>query len=420
MTDLKRGLKHVLVLNRSFWPDSEATGQFITELCTRLADKYQITVISGRSYYIKEDNFKFFSLYKKEKLCKLNIFRVRHTRFWKGNLFGRVINWLTYIFVAFMLASKTKADLIIVATDPPFLGIAAMLLKKIKPIPFIYNCRDLYLDAAVGLGKLKSRGLIARVYDYFDRAAFNSALKVVPLGISMKKRLIAKGVSEDKLHVISDWVDTDIIKPVPKEQNYLLDKFGLKGKFVIMYSGNMGLTQSLDLILRAAAAFKDSSLVSFVFVGEGAAKESLKDLAASLLIKNILFLPYQPMNMLSYSLGMADLHIISFKKGLSGAIVPSKMYGIMAAARPYLIIGDEDCEPQIVARDFGCGLWVEAGDIGAIIKTIQWSYDHKSELVQMGINGRRVAEDKFAKDIVIREWFELLGDLSTDEKYTYR
>jgi len=416
---VQQKLKHILVMNRSFWPDTEATGQFITELCKGLTDKYEITVISGRSYYIKEDNFKLFCLYKKERLGKIKILRARHTRFWKTNLAGRIINWTTYTLIAFSLALQTKVDLIIVATDPPFLGIAAMLLGKIKSIPFIYNCRDLYIDAAVALGKLKPHGLVARSYDYFDTIAFNSSLAIVPLGVNMGNRLIVKGVAKEKIRVISDWVDTNIIKPVPKEQNPLLDKFGLKGKFVIMYSGNIGLTQDLDLILKVAADFKARSSVFFIFAGEGAAKENLKRLAAALAINNILFLPYQPIDMLSYSLSMADLHIISFKKCLSAAIVPSKMYGIMSTGRPYLIVGDQESEPARIARDFQCGLWAQAGDIEAITKSIAWSYDHQPELTQMGINGRRVAEEKFAKDVVIKEWLNLLDGFDTDEKHTY-
>jgi len=399
-------------MNRSFHPDTEATGQFITELCLRLSDKYEVTVIAGRSYYIRKDCFKPLSLWKKEKLGTINIIRVRHTRFWKGRLPGRIINWITYCLIAFFAALRIKTDLVFVATDPPVLGILAMVLRKIKASPFIYNCRDLYVDAAVGLGKLKPKGLIARAYDYLDVLAFNSASVVVPIGLSMQRRLVAKGVQEEKINIISDWVDVNVIKPVPTGENYLLDRFGLKDKFVVMYSGNMGLTQDLDILLKACARFKDSADVFFVFAGEGAIKETLKSLAISLGINNILFLPYQPMEMLSYSLCMADLHIISFKKGLSGAIVPSKMYGIMSAAKPYLIIGDKDSEPARIAADFRCGILVEAGDVETIAKAIQWGHEHRQELVDMGINGRRVAKEKFSKDVVIGEWFRLLDELA--------
>lgn len=412
MRDTENRLKHILFFSRSFWPDTEATGQFITELCAELANKYKVTVIAGCSYYIKEDYFRAFSLYRKEKLGKVTIFRVMHTKFWKGNLVGRIMNWLTYGILALLVALRLKkVDLIIISTDPPFLGILAMVLKKIKSTAFIYNCRDLYFDVAMVLGKLKP-GLIAKVYDYLDKKAFNAAATVVPLGLSMQRRLIAKGVDRRRIRVISDWVDTGVIKPVAKENNPLLRELGLENKFIIMYSGNIGLTQNLDSILRAVADIKKPSSFFLVFAGEGAAKKGLRELAQELGVQEVLFLPYQPMEMLSYSLGMADLHIVSFQKGLSGAIVPSKVYGIMAAARPYLAIGDKESEPAILANEFGCGLLVEPDDIVGITKAFDWALAHTEELRQMGKRGRELAEARFDKNSVLKDWFSLLEDFN--------
>lgn len=405
-------LKKILVMNRSFWPDSEATGQFIAELCLRLSDKYEITAVAGRSYYIKKDGFRPFSLYKKERLGKINIIRLRHTRFWKGRLLGRLANWFTYALLAFFAALGSKADLIIIATDPPLLGILAMWTKRIKRVPYVYQCNDLYVDVAVELGKLKPNGLIARVFNYLDVSAFNSAYKVVPIGLTMQRRLYAKGVRQENMRVISNWVDADAIKPVPKQENLLLESLGLKDKFIVMYSGNMGLTQDLDIFLEACARCKDLAGMFFILAGQGAMKKELESRAVSLGIKNILFLPYQPMDMLAQSLGMADLHVISFRKGLSGAIVPSKMYGIMAAAKPYLIIGDADSEPALLARQLNCGLTAQAGDIAGITEAIKWCYTHKQELLAIGNNGRRAAEEKFSKDIILGQWLSLLEEFS--------
>lgn len=400
--------KHILILNRSFWPDIEATGQFLTELCERLAKSYRITVIAGRSYYLK-DSFKFGRLYKQEILHGIEIIRVRHTKIWKANILGRIINWLTYGILAFIVALRIKPHLIIACTDPPFLGIIAMLISRLRHIPFIYNCRDLYPDGVLALGKLK-KGFVSNSFDYLNRKALSAACFVVCLGASMKDRLIKKGIPESHIKVIPDWVDTSAINPVPKNNNPLFRKLGFKNKFIIMYSGNIGLSQDFSSILNSISMVKDRSCFDLVFIGDGAAKENLKEQSQKLGLENVLFFPYQPKDMLSFSLSMADLHIIPLKKGMSGMIIPSKVYGIMAAARPYLAITDMHSEPARIAKEFNCGLWAKPQDIEAITEIINWALVHPDELEEMGNRGRRVAERHFDKELIIKEWFKRLDE----------
>lgn len=400
--------KHILVFNRSFWPDIEATGQFLTELCEQLAKRYKITVIAGRSYYEeKEELFRRGRFNRREIYKGIEILRVRHTKFWKGNLLGRITNWLTYSISAFLVALKIKPGAIIACTDPPFIGIIAMLLSRLNSIPFIYNCRDAYPDVALELGRLKP-GFLSRIFDYLNKKAFLKASLVVCLGISMETRLRTKGVPEEHLRVIPDWADTSIIKPLPKKDNPFLRKFGLWDKFIVMYSGNIGLSQDFSSILHSLAMVEDSSSFYLIFIGEGSNKESLKEKVRSLGLKNVLFLTYQPQDMLSFSLGMADLHIVPLKKGLSGAIVPSKVYSIMAAGRPYLAITDKESEPARLIEEFGCGLWAAPGDTKAIAEELSWALTHREKLKEMGKIARRIAEIKFDKNVIMNEWLKII------------
>lgn len=402
--------KHILVLNRSFWPDTEATGQLLTELCEQLAKVYKVTVIAGHSYYIK-GLFKPFRLYSREIFNGIEILRVRNTRFWKASLIGRIINWCTYSMLVFVAALNIKPKIIIACTDPPFLGIIAMLLGRLKSIPFIYNCRDLFPDVGWELGKLTKSSFLSQSYDYFNKNAFKKALLVICLGQSMKNRIFSKGIPQERIRVIPDWVDTSTIKPVSKKDNPFLEKLGLKNKFIIMYSGNIGLTQNLSLILEAVTLIKDTHSYYLLFLGEGAAKASLKEQARSWGIENVLFLPYQPKDMLSFSLSMADLHIVSLKKGMAGVIVPSKIYGIMAVGRPYLAITDAESEAVCIAQEYGCGLWVSPDDIGKIAGSLEWALNHPVELEEMGRVARHIAQTQFDKNIVINEWLKILGTL---------
>lgn len=386
----------------------EATGQFLTELCERLAERYEVTVIAGRSYYAKREAFRPYSLYSSEIFNGINILRVRHTRFWKGNLLGRFINWFTYTALSFLAALVIKPSLMVACTDPPFLGIIAMVISRLKSAPFIYNTRDLYPDVAIELGKLK-RGFLSCMFDYLNKKALYAAAIVVPLGQSMEDRLISKGVPKERIRVIPDWVDTSMIKPIPKKENPLAEKFGLADKFVIMYSGNIGLSQDFSLILRSITTVKSELPFYLVFIGEGSVKEKLIHEVKSLGLKNVMFLSYQPLETLSFSLGLADLHLIPLKKGMAGTIVPSKVYGIMAAGRPYLAITDKESEPARIALEFKCGLWTEPENSKALSEGINWALNHPAELGEMGKAGRRLAETKFDKGIVINDWFKLLG-----------
>lgn len=406
---------HILVLNRSFWPDIEATGQSLTELSEELAKIYRVTAIVGRSYYVEKDAFKPLQFYRRELFNNIEILRVRHTRFWKEIFVGRLINWLTYCVLTFIIALRMKPKITIACTDPPFLGIIAMVIKYLKSITYIYNCRDLYPDSALEIKRLEP-GPVSYIFDYFNNKSLKASCFVVALGLSMKDRMVkTKGIPPEHIKVIPDWVDASKISPVLKNNNPLRERFGLKDKFVIMYSGNIGLSQDFSSILKSIATIKERTFFSLIFIGEGAGKENLKKEVKQLGLENVLFLSYQPQDTLSFSLGMADLHIIPLKKGMAGASVPSKMYGILAAGRPYLAITDKESEPARLVEEFGCGLWVSPDDIKVIAKTIGWAINHPDELEKMGRIGRQIAVTKFDKEVVTKEWFGLLESLIDEQ-----
>lgn len=404
---LKKKTK-LLFLNRSFWPDVESTGQFFGELCEELAKKYEVVFIAGRSYYKKDLPFKPFVLYRKESFLEIKIIRVRNTLFRKDNLSGRIINWLTYGALAFCVLIKENPKLIVVGTDPPFLGILAMLNKWLKSVSYIYNCRDLYPDVAYALHKLNKGNILGRLFDYLNRMALNSSCKVVCLGESMQQELRLKGVKSGDLLVIYDWVDTAMINPVAKEDNYLLKELNLKGSFVILYSGNLGLAQDFTSFLESACKIQERMSFSIVFIGDGAGKRRLQEKVVALGLKNVLFLPYQSKENLSISLSMADLHLVPLAKGMAGAIVPSKVYGIMAAGRPFLAICDAESEPALIIKEFGCGLWVDPGNHKSVAESIIWAMDNPLAIKEMGLSGRKLAEEAFSKNILIKQWFKLL------------
>ena len=408
--EIEEKKKHILIFNRSFWPDIESTGQLITELCGQLIEKYEITAIVGRSYYVKNDTFKQNVFYDRKVFNGIEIIRTKHTIFWKGNLIGRIINWVTYGILSFAISLKIKTDLIIANTDPPFLGLMALLISRFKGTPYIYNCMDIYPDIGLELGRLKE-GMVSRLIDYLNKKALKGASFVVCLGKSMKNRLEKKSVSPEAIKIITSWVDVDAIKPIAKERNPFLRRYKIKDKFVIMYSGNLGLSQEFDSVLEVLSCMKMHFPFYLVFIGEGAGKEKLKKQIKLLGLDNALFLSYQPKEQLSFSLSAADLHIIPLRKGMAGTIVPSKVYAVMAVARPYLAVTDRESEPAQLVNKHGCGLWAPPDDSEKINQALKWAFGHQEDLRKMGKIGRKVVEDNFDKDIVIPKWFELIENI---------
>ena len=397
-------MKKVFFINRSFYPDIEATGQFYTELCEELKDKFDITFICGLSYYIKNERFRFF---KREKFKNIKIIRVKHTIFWKGNIFGRVINWITFCFNSFLILYKIKPEILICGTDPPLLGIISYILKKLKNIKYIYSCNDLYPDIAVSLNTLKNKFLI-KFFDYLNKKAFKNSLKIVSLGEDMKELIVKKGINKNKVIVITNWVDTKKIYPLNKEENIFLKKYNLNDEFILIYSGNIGLPHNLENLIYAFEKVNKKNW-KMIFIGDGVKKDEILKLTFQKnLSDKILFLPYQPKEFLIHSLNAADLHVVSLKKEAKGACVPSKIYAIIGCGKPFLSISDEDSNSSIIAKKYNCGIVADPESVEDIKDKIEWAIENKEKLKELGENARKVAISEFDKEIVIRKWENLI------------
>jgi colanic acid biosynthesis glycosyl transferase WcaI len=385
------GRTRVLFLNRSFWPDREATGQFLTELCDDLSQDHEVTIVAGPSYQADRDDRAGFRLWSRECRGSISIIRTWGTRFSKSNLAGRLVNLGTYYLLAAIVAFRLpRPDVIVAETDPPLLGALAAVLKRRWGCRLIYNVRDLYPDIAEVTGGVRSPfllELLRRGNDY----AYERADLIVTLGHDMAQRIIDKGVPSSKVVVVPDWVDCGRIRPL--DSNPFRRSFG--DKFVVMYSGNMGLSQQLDGVLEAADRLRDDQRILFALIGEGARKKWLEERARAMGLPNVIFLPYQPLENLSQSLSAADLHLIPIAPGAAGCLVPSKIYGILAAGRPFIAMMEENAEVAQIAREDAVGFVVRPGDVDALIGAIREAVEAPEHLKQMGVRARRLAEQRF-------------------------
>lgn len=402
---------NILIFNRSFYPDIEATGQFLTELTEDLT-KYghNVTVIAGNSS--KEKTKKILLFVSKDKYKQIDILRVGQTGFFKKNLFFRLINLTTYFINAFLAGFlvKDKPDVVVAQTDPPVLGLLGYFFAKWYKAKFIYYCNDIYPEIGIVTGKL-TNPILNLLLKQINLFSFKSADKVVCLGESMKKNIIDKGIEKDKIDIVHYWADTTLLYPVDKEKNPFIRANNLRNKFIVMYSGNIGLTQNLDKVIEVARYFKEKKDLVFLLIGEGANKSKLITLSNNYGLTNVNFLPYVPKESLHDSLSAANVHLITFQKGLSGVLLPSKVYGILACGKPFIAWVDKESEIYSIAHNYKCGMTVMPNDLEAMKKAIEWTANNPAELEKMGKNSRDTAVNYFDRKIGTGNFNRMLQEM---------
>jgi glycosyltransferase involved in cell wall biosynthesis len=268
-----------------------------------------------------------------------------------------------------------------------------LLLRWLRGSKLVIYLQDIHPQIAVAVGKLPE-GWLSRSLERCFVFAYRRADAVVVLSRDMERTLLGLGVSRSRLVRVPNWVDCGRVRP-GAEQNEFRAKHGLVGKFVVMYSGNMGLTQRLEDLLVVAERLKsDRPDVVFVFIGDGASRARLEALARRLRLANVRFLDYQPKSQLSQS--------------LKGLMMPSKLYGILAVGKPSLVISDADSELAEVVRDSGAGLCAPHGDVERLRDAIVWCHDHPAELQAMGANGRRLAESDYDRGVSTQRFSQVL------------
>ena len=401
-------LNSILFLNRSFYPDVESTGQLLTELCQELADDFEIHVICGNPLYRKVKNSFLIS---KSNYKNITIWRINNSSFPKKHLFTRLINLVSYFIPCFFkVTSFKKVSCIISETDPPLLGLIAYFYSKVRNCPFIYYVQDLWPNVGIVNGKL-TNPLIIKILKRANKFLYDNSDKIVVPGTDMKKRLGEENnIPSSKIKVVENWADPSQIYPIKPEQNVFLREDFLKDKFVVMYSGNIGLSQDLKNIIYSANSLKEIHDIIFVLIGEGAYKKRLVDLSSSLGLKNMKFLTYQEKDNLKFTLSAAHIHLVPMIKGMGGYIVPSKVYGIMAAGRPYIAALDKDSEIHKMTVEFNCGINVRPSDIEELKNGVLWAYNHKQEIERMGENGRTALEKFYSIKVCTQKFKKVIED----------
>jgi colanic acid biosynthesis glycosyl transferase WcaI len=408
-----------IFINRYFHPDHSATSQMLSPLAFALAARGDtVHVVTSRQRYDAPGD----SLPAIETIDGVRIHRIWTTRFGRSNLAGRALDYLTFYLSAAVMTGRLagRGDVVIAKTDPPMMSVIAGPVARLKGAKLVNWLQDVFPEIAMAAGL--GTGAVGRAGYGFLQALRNRSLvgaaMTVAVGERMAEHVTRFGVPAARVRVIANWADGDLIVPVSMAVNALRREWGLEDAFVVGYSGNLGRAHEYETFLDAIgrlerrAAGNAARPVVWLFVGGGALYGQMAAEVARRGLHSVRFQPYQPRERLAQSLSAADVHLVSLRPQLEGLVVPSKYYGIAAAGRPAIFVGDSDGEiARCLARD-ATGLTVAPGDGAGLADTIERLATDPDAAAQMGERARAAFDREFSRARAIWQWTTLLDQVA--------
>jgi glycosyltransferase involved in cell wall biosynthesis len=397
----------VVFVNRYFHPDQSASSQMLTDLAAALSRAgFEIHILCSRQRYDEPAA----NLAPRESVGNVSVHRVWTSRFGRGRLLGRALDYATFYCSSWlaMLRLLRSGDTIVAKTDPPLLSIVALSAAKLKGAQLINWLQDVFPEVATVLGA----NPLPRPLDSLLRRMRNRSLRSarfnIVLGRRMHERLLGIGIAEDKIRIIENWAEPVVGAPLMSRHSALRTALNLQDKFIVGYSGNLGRAHDFQTLLDAADMLRADTKILFLMIGGGAAMTRLAGAVDRRGLKNFRFLPYQPRESLADALAAADVHWLSLIPELEGLIVPSKFYGILAAGRPAIFIGDPEGE---IAREIdacGCGATVRIADARELMQLLKDWKGNSGHRDDMGRRGYERYQERYCAARAFAAWAEIL------------
>lgn len=323
-----------------------------------------------------------------------------------------VLRALRYVFSCIIQFNRSvfakdarQCDVMFITSTPPIKGAMAGLAKKFNHKPIVYNLQDIFPDSLVGTGLAKKGGLLWKIGRRIENYTYKNADKIIVISEDFKKNIMAKGVPEEKIEVIYNWVDENAVLPVAKADNPLFEEFGLdREKFTVVYAGNLGNAQNISIVLDAAYMLPE---IQFAVFGTGGIEDEIRKRIAAENLANVHLNPLQPMERVSqvYSLGHAC--IVSCKSGLGGSAMPSKTWNIMSCGRPVVASFDEGELKDILEKN-NCGVFSHAGNVQEFVEAIKALAADPSRCEKMGRNARQFILDNLTKEVGTKKYVDVI------------
>jgi colanic acid biosynthesis glycosyl transferase WcaI len=401
----------LILINRYFFPDESATSRMLTSLAQSLVkNEWSVHILASRSLH----NDPSIRLAERETVGGVEVYRLRTTAFGRNWLPGRAIDYATFHLATMwhLLRLARRNDICIVCTDPPLTSVIALLPMWLRGSVLVNWLHDLFPEVAIENGIGTRRGALTRIALWLrDLSLHRAAVNVTPMQ-GMTKYLASRSIAADALMTIHHWSDGDAIRPVAPDRNALRSEWGLGERFVVGYSGNFGRAHDFSTFLNAAERLRDHRDIVFTFVGSGHQKDAIERAVAERGLSNVLLKPLQPRERLAEALGVADLHLISLLPAMEPFVVPSKLYGILAAGRPAAFVGDVSGEIATVLRIGDCGRSIPPGDDERLAHVIL-DLAHDPELrTRLGRNARTLFETHYTEARGTTAWQRVLNEIA--------
>ena len=370
----------------------------------------EVTVVTSVPHYDRNEIWPEYSrkLMYHERRDGMTIYRLRtYIPKDKSSIPQRLLGYGTFHLLSFLRAVTLPIhDVMLVPSPPLSNGVIADLVRRLRGTPFVYNVQDIWPDVAVRAGVLTSARAL-RFLQRMERYVYSRASKIAVISEGFRRQLLQKEVPPGKLSVISNFIDTDFVSPISKP-NQFTRRYGLDGKFVVLFAGNMGFSQGLDVVVESARLLQERADIQFLLVGNGASKAQTEEYCQSLRLRNVRFLPYQPHEDVPAMYGASDVCLIPLKRGFSTESVPCKLFTIMAAGKPSIAAVERDSDTANLISLANCGLCVAPENPQALAQAICQYHDNPAQATSAGESGRRFVEANFHASAIADSYLRTL------------
>jgi len=401
----------VTFLSQYFWPEQMATSELLSGIAFELFKQgFILSALAGQPAYWKEGD----EIPMRVEKDGVEVRRVKSSRLDKNTTLGRILNSASFaLSILFSSVFSKQPDLYIAVTNPPLLIWVTSFAKFLRGTRYILIIHDVYPEVAIALNRLNETSLISRLWRMLNRWSYRGAERIVVLGECMAdvvRRNIPQ-VEHDKVLVIPNWADGHKIHPIPRNNHPLLKEWKLEDKFVVQYSGNIGLFHEIETIVRAAEILKNNKSIHFLFIGEGGQLPWLKEKVSELNLTNISFQPFQAKERLHLSLTACDLAFVTLKNEVAGFCVPSKLYGVLAAGKPILGVVNAQTESARVIVSSHCGVVIKPGDYKGLAEIIEELSGNPEKCRQFGVAARGIFEKEYTLNTIASQYNNMLKDI---------
>lgn len=380
----------ILIICQYFPPEVAPIGVMMKELAADLAAAgHRVTVVTGFPNHPRGIVFAGYRrrLFQREMADGIRVIRCYMHVSPRRSVLARILGYLSFGLSALSAALLLpRHDAVLLPSPPLTNGALALALRLIRGWPYVYNVQDIFPDAAITAGIITNPAVIGALRR-FERCIYRRAGRIAVISEGFRANLIAKGVPAVKIGLIYNWLDTAEITPRPRD-NEFSRRHGLNGRFVVLYSGTIGLISGAEMLVDCAALLGSYRDILFLLVGEGVAKDAVRTLAQQRSVSNMMFLPFQSRDVLSQVQSSADVSVVTLRPGMGRTSVPSKVLGYMAAARPVLASVDADSDTRSLIERACCGIGTPPGDHRSLAEAILALYHDRPYCRRLGRNGR--------------------------------